>query len=188
MSNLETYADLYDRDFLNKFGDKSEEIGQIPFDIQHPAIDLSKIADILDVNIKESDLKVKDGYVKRSDRNITINENISEGRKRFTIAHELGHYISNGTEDVFYRGAESYDGSKQAEEREANSFAAELLMPNKKVLTDLMKRELVNIGSNPSRVSEFEIKTVIAKIAKLLQVSSQALEYRYINLNILRRI
>lgn len=73
--------------------------------------------------------------------NIIINENDSEKRKRFTIAHELGHYIlhrdkiENGVEDDrAYRSLGlmgKYKNTKigKKEESQANQFAATLLMP-----------------------------------------------------------
>ena len=53
-------------------------------------------------------------------------------RRRFTVAHEIGHYLlhSDGAA-VLCRPAdvETAQGSERAREREANRFAAELLMP-----------------------------------------------------------
>ncbi|MEC1792200.1 ImmA/IrrE family metallo-endopeptidase [Bacillus vallismortis] len=60
-------------------------------------------------------------------------------RKRFTIAHELGHYLLHkdnrkdfidNEETVFFRSGES----NSQLEREANDFAANLLMPRERVL------------------------------------------------------
>lgn len=59
----------------------------------------------------------------------------SEGFKRFTVAHELGHYFLPGhTEALFGKGqqchySESGFISDNKYEREADSFAAVLLMP-----------------------------------------------------------
>lgn len=54
------------------------------------------------------------------------------GRKRYTAAHELGHYLlGHGSEVVRCRlhEIESWTPALRQEEREANTFAAELLMP-----------------------------------------------------------
>lgn len=58
-------------------------------------------------------------------------------RKRFSCAHELGHYINRGDvgdefEYVDYRDGNSSTGS-DPEERLANAFAANLLMPEEEV-------------------------------------------------------
>lgn len=65
---------------------------------------------------------------------LTVNDNhaviwVSMGeapeRKRFTIAHELGHLLLHDTRHAFRD--QTYDGSET--ESEANRFAADLLMP-----------------------------------------------------------
>jgi Zn-dependent peptidase ImmA (M78 family) len=61
---------------------------------------------------------------------ITINALHHPNRRRFTIAHELGHYFLHGkkhsdfVDKILFRSTDS-----DPQEREANSFAAELLMP-----------------------------------------------------------
>lgn len=56
-----------------------------------------------------------------------------EHRQRFTIAHELGHYVLHcreGRETAFFSDtAETLEADHLALEGEANAFAAELLMP-----------------------------------------------------------
>lgn len=64
---------------------------------------------------------------------ITVNQASSEARRRFSAAHELGHWIRDRGQTAF--GCTEVDlqlGSKQAgkdRERRANRFAAELLLP-----------------------------------------------------------
>ncbi|MBT0974157.1 ImmA/IrrE family metallo-endopeptidase, partial [Salmonella enterica subsp. enterica serovar 1,4,[5],12:i:-] len=77
---------------------------------------------------------------------IILNRNDSNVRKRFTCAHELGHYVKrteNGQpleyEFVDYRGKLASQGV-DSEEIFANNFAACLLMPEKEV------RRLNNAG------------------------------------------
>lgn len=67
---------------------------------------------------------------------ITVNASHSETRQRFTIAHELAHYILHRdligdgiTDDALYRSSSVGD----ANERQANRFAASLLMPKRLV-------------------------------------------------------
>lgn len=73
---------------------------------------------------------------------ILINGNQHIHRKRFTIAHELGHFFLNHTDGVhidkklFFRNQTSSLGASMIE-REANRFAAELLMPEDMLTKDL---------------------------------------------------
>lgn len=192
--NIKKYDDLYDANFLQKFGEKSSEIGDIPFDPQNPAINLNKIATILGFDVQQTEAEAElswewDGYIKRSDKKIVLNKNVSEGRQRFTLAHELGHSISDiNVSDTSFRGKDEYNEQEKSEEKRANSFAAELLMPNKLLLVQLMKKALSDIGANPEKFSLLQKKTALSVVAKLLKVSPQALEYRLMNLNILRAV
>jgi len=68
---------------------------------------------------------------------IVLNESDSENRKRFTCAHELGHFVRRSTEGEKYltvdlRNSHSSTGL-DPEEVYANEFAASLLMPEDKV-------------------------------------------------------
>lgn len=66
----------------------------------------------------------------------------SERRTRFTVAHELGHYFLHFTHDESQEintklrsQTKEYSTSEKVEEIEANQFAAELLMPEAKIIT-----------------------------------------------------
>lgn len=66
-----------------------------------------------------------------TDRIISVNEMESAKRRRFTVAHELGHflfYFDPSRSIEFYNAFET-DGKTSPEEDACNRFAAELLMP-----------------------------------------------------------
>ena len=72
------------------------------------------------------DAKAPSGY------SIFVNGHDNDRRKRFTIAHEIGHYILHENlikdgivEDALLRA----EGLSNAIEAQANAFAADLLMP-----------------------------------------------------------
>lgn len=61
---------------------------------------------------------------------IGINSSIQyESRKRFTMAHELGHYYLHNDERISCGASDLSDWNSKKLEREANEFAAELMMP-----------------------------------------------------------
>lgn len=65
---------------------------------------------------------------------ILLREGDSPRRKRFTVAHELGHFclpLHRKTAIRCIAPELARDGSTAAVEREANEFAAELLMPSR---------------------------------------------------------
>lgn len=78
---------------------------------------------------------------------IKINKGHSENRKRFTLGHELAHYILHKSESenfidtIFFRGI-----SINNIERAANEFAAKLLMPEKKIKSLVNEKQIRNVG------------------------------------------
>ncbi len=77
---------------------------------------------------------------------ITVNHSHSDTRKRFTVAHEIGHYmlhrslIGEGIDDSIAYRSESggkYHNTKigPRQETQANKFAASLLMPTSQIRT-----------------------------------------------------
>jgi Zn-dependent peptidase ImmA (M78 family) len=92
-------------------------------------------------DIKDSELGEISGYTSfKKDRiYIIVNENDTSYRKRFTVAHELGHiFMGDLTEEnsCFFR-SQAIKTSVNKEyikiEQRANAFASELLMPTKEV-------------------------------------------------------
>lgn len=84
---------------------------------------------------------------------IAYNANHPPGRRRFTVAHELGHLLLDHLDsfhvDLTVReGAEGRPGYNPAKEKEANAFAAELLMPSdwvrSHVVTDAPIKAIAN--------------------------------------------
>ena len=113
---------------------------------------------------------------------IGVNSNESENRKRFTIAHEIGHaLLHEGMEvhiDKSYKVNLRSEVASQAvdiEEMEANRFAAELLMPE-----EFLKRDF-----NVSEMDPDDAEILIQKLAKKYKVSAIAMSYRLLNLGII---
>ncbi len=69
------------------------------------------------------------GYYDPRTKTIFVNKRDPASRQRFTVAHELGHYIlhkgTNNRYDEYHR----YTPEEVKREFEANDFAAKLLMP-----------------------------------------------------------
>ena len=101
---------------------------QLPVPVESIAEDLLALAVVV-----RDDLRVS-GMLLPSERRIYVRADEPEPRRRFTIAHELGHWICQcleGTQQPVYCRAEEIgvDPEAKALEREANIFAANLLMP-----------------------------------------------------------
>ena len=101
---------------------------ELPVPVESIAEDLLGLA----VEVRD-DLPVS-GMLLPSERRIAVRSDEPEPRRRFTIAHELGHWICQCLEGemkpVYCRAEEiGVDPEAKALEREANIFAANLLMP-----------------------------------------------------------
>lgn len=110
---------------------------------------------------------------------IGVNSTHARTRQRFTVAHEVGHLVLHEGQPMFIdRGRVNWrDGTSDRDEIQANSFAAELLMPR-----DFMQGEIERFVAKRQRVTPPEL---IAGLAKRFQVSPEAMNYRLANLGIL---
>jgi Zn-dependent peptidase ImmA (M78 family) len=110
---------------------------------------------------------------------IGVNTHHHPVRQNFTISHELGHYLLHDQEQlhvdhefcVRLRSDVSSQGTDLAE-REANFFAASLLMPRKFLEADLAKKDFVDLLDD-----EF-----LHGVSRKYGVSTQALVNRLKNL------
>ncbi|MFQ6043491.1 MAG: ImmA/IrrE family metallo-endopeptidase [Candidatus Poribacteria bacterium] len=141
----------------------------------------------------------------------------SQGRERFTIAHELGHFLMHTDESTspsmishFPKGKGGFFAcqeedihsatsrqKKWGKEAEANRFAAELLMPRQLVeklftsLTDLpacattADRSAVPARADVSGSRAYQWKSSIPKMARVFNVSSEAMGIRLTQLGLL---
>lgn len=128
-------------------------------------VDVLKIAKNLDIDVYQADMKPGvSGAIRLNDNKkyeILINKNDTKERKRFTIAHELGHFFldkdilenSNIHVDTLYR--EPFSDEKRVE-----YFAGALLI-NKTLISKMRT----------------EIKT-ITELAELFEVSVSAMTVR----------
>lgn len=109
---------------------------------------------------------------------IGVNSLHHENRQRFTIAHEIGHYRMHDSvrfhmDDDFRRvDFRAKASSTVGAEIEANQFAAELLMPERFLRSDLAKKRRVD-------------DSTVEAVAKRYVVSKQAMEIRLRNLGYL---
>jgi Zn-dependent peptidase ImmA (M78 family) len=124
--------------------------------------------------------------IEKGKAKIGYNPSESSVRQRFTLAHELGHYILHREENenklfvddnkvMFRRKNLSQKELKQ--EREANSFAAALLMPEELILIEFEK-----LNEDDDFISD---EKIIKKLAFKFMVSEIAMTYRLMNLNVL---
>lgn len=118
-------AELYAAAFVGKYGVDCR-------------LRLPEIANCLSLAVRHVDADGFDGAlirVRGANRGrILLNRNVREpGRRLFTFLHEIAHYVipGHGRDAEYCRAAdvETWDEHVRATEREANTFAAAVLMP-----------------------------------------------------------
>lgn len=143
-----------------------------------PPVDVTRLASQLGFEIHQEDFPdttsavlVVDGDI----RAIGVNRSHARVKQRFSIAHELGHYMQGhgdfaDSRKTFEDGSYNYADPQNRQESEANEFAAELLMPE-----SFLKTDLSEIGLDAPR------------LAQRYQVSEQAMWIQLINLRLASR-
>lgn len=144
-------------------------------------LNVHEIAKSLNIEILEGEFRDNNGrdisgLIKVSGKEgtpiIAVKSSDSKERKRFTIAHEIGHFILHGNElahvdsdleSVVYRDKSS-TMAINTKEIQANQFAAELLMPTDEIKTLILKNQEDNE----------EITKTIIEISEKYRVSSLA--------------
>ena len=116
------------------------------------------------------DFRHIDGILVRSGQScyVGINKNRPFTRKRFTLAHELGHFLLHGGERF-----EDTGDRQSVVERQADAFAAELLMPSPMVKQTF--EALTNILPKTDAIGE---------LAWIYRVSREAMKNRLSELKI----
>lgn len=118
---------------------------------------------------EEIDLDGKDGrIVSYQDRSvISINKSIlDQGKKRFTAAHELGHFELH--KNLLLKPDSQFElcnwFQSGSHEKEANEFASELLMPSKMFQTECAGKKF-----GPNLIESISNSFVVSRTAAILK-------------------
>lgn len=142
-------------------------------------VDPKAIANSLGVEVlagPPTDHKLSGALILKDGRAVIIyNAGHYKHRQRFTIAHELGHFIlhtDEGDETVLFRDSVSSMGT-DIREIHANAFAAALLMPERHI------RQLV-----PTPISALDEQRIERLAHDSFDVSVAAMTYRLADLDL----
>lgn len=167
ISETNTLPDVFDyykdnNRVLRWMNELSEGLNSKAFNIQ-------KVLQKLGVKVHFEDLGSNidlSGYLelRGQEWHIGVNKYEVTGRQRFTMAHELAHLlfhrniIINKMENNQFKEAIKLfraDGDIKHIEMEANSFAAELLMPSSKFRDDWLSNKTITQVANEYNVSNY---------------------------------
>lgn len=148
--------------------------------IRKAPVDVEKVAEHLGIKISFAPSEEYSGMLLRKTEGqvlMGINSNEPKTRMRFTIAHEIGHYLfdKGNAVSIDYRSTFQLI-DKPTKEIRADLFAANLLMPKKFLTIDFEKVS--------SKFSEEDL----TEIAKKYQVSKDAMKYRLANLRLIKLV
>lgn len=143
-------------------------VDEAPIDIFGIAQDLGFIVDKIELP-NEITAKIE---VHEDIKVIFVNSKHSESRQRFSVGHELGHYLSghenfNMDTRLMANPDRKYLNPQYQQEYEADDFAAEILMP-KKIL----------------KVDVEENKLSLTELVEKYEVSEQAMTIQLVNLKL----
>ena len=112
-----------------------------------------------------------------------MNSTHHENRQRFTIGHELEHFFLHDRDcihvdrrfEIKLRNAKSSEGTED-EEKEANLFASELLLPKRLLDADITKVQQLDLEDEPALV----------RLAEQYAASVPALSFRLAYLGLVK--
>lgn len=153
--------------------------------VRKAPVDVFKLAlayaDVLEKQLPDSisGMLVPIPEAKRNKKHaIVVNAEHPEVRKRFTVAHELGHLLLHDYQTphadtgfkIRFRANREYDGTI-AEEIEANQFAAELLMPASMILERVHELDLEYADGDDNALKELALEFNVSLRALQIRVS-----------------
>lgn len=139
-------------------------------------VEVERIATQHRITIKRGTNPNFSGILIRKDGHALMGINNSEAhsRQRFTIAHELGHYFLHETKSAFVDYRDNKGATLTPREREANAFAAAILMPK-----NLLEKHVAT-RTRGGLLTQQDVEW----LAKEYDVSEEAMGIRIMNLQL----
>ncbi|MFZ0774023.1 MAG: ImmA/IrrE family metallo-endopeptidase [Candidatus Sulfotelmatobacter sp.] len=142
--------------------------------VHRPPVPVERIAEVLGLEVRHlpSPDEISGALIRKGkDLIIGVNSHQHPNRQRFTIAHEIAHFVLHKGRSLHVDEdfCINRDGSNNLDEMQANRFAAELLMPEGLVEADVSRFNVVDAR-------------IVGLLASKYRVSSQAMQIRLSNL------
>ncbi|GEM_PF-6030663 len=143
-------------------------------EIKKAPVDLNKILKKFKINLEESSTITADGVLIYSKAQkwagIKYRSGMTQGRMRFTIAHELGHFFLDNVDGFETSCSVDGENKNKEQERQADAFASHLLMPKEWALSAIGK-SIKGVENILSISKQFEVSQTAAAI-RLVQLSN----------------
>lgn len=140
---------------------------------KNPPVPVEEIAKKFGLTVFEFDFPNNiSGVLKTQEKVIGVNKNHHSIRRRFSVAHELGHFLLGHEPGRDGKIIDDDSEKPISFEREANLFASFLLMPS----------EWIKKRWKEKKINEQTIK----ELSNEFNVSAQALTIRILELNLIK--
>jgi hypothetical protein len=107
---------------------------------------------------------------------ISLNANSNSGRQRFSLAHELAHWVNDRESGLYLCAKEDLEprdnGAKLVEAR-ANEFASQLILPNY-LVDPRLKRQAATLDTASTLGAEFSTSLTAAAIKLVRRINEPA--------------
>lgn len=116
------------------------------------------LADRLGILYQFCDLNFDGCYMfLKNHRYIFVNQNISESDMRLVMAHEVGHAILHKKQNCYFIRKKTFFSMSKIE-NEANTFAAELLIPDSLIIDNpgMSKYQIARLAGYDEKIMEFK--------------------------------
>jgi len=136
---------------------------------QHRPLTPDRLAAGIGFSWRVAPLAGRDGLLERRSRTILVAAGQAPSRQRFSLAHEVMHYLIETDGDLLSDLHDTYEGRQleTALERLCNLGAAEMLLPQ-----EVVARELSAAGPNPRLVWELAASHGVSEAAAAVALSS----------------
>lgn len=121
-------------------------------------------------------------FIKNARKRIVLNPKSSLSRERFTLAHELGHYLIPHHVEMMYKCQVNQELGhiQKPEESEANGFAAEFLVPTEHIC-GLISGQEISHGLIKELEEIYQISKPLSAIQAVKNYHSPAVMYQVRN-------
>ena len=151
------------------------------FDLKYP-LDIDKFCKTLNIDIYREDIDMDGCLLCRNGRTAIIVNKRKPNREKFSIAHELGHFFIPHHNELMFSCYDIENSSvitKLENEKEADEFAAELLMPK-----NLINKYIDNLSFDLiKKVSDMFETSLISTANRLVKLTEENAMLIYLSNN-----
>jgi len=150
------------------------------FALEHFPRGPEALVEKLGITVRESEMSGCDGWCLVRDNRaiIRINRRLGTKRRRFTLAHELGHLIL-GIPGIVGESYEQMLSSDLDEEKRVNEIASEILLPH-----SIVKQVIPDLPVVSAALKRLAKKANVSELAATIRVCNLAAEIGMVNASV----